>query len=93
MTRLTIDDTFITSGNLLTCCVFTLMDLADNNPYLEVRDGMEVACRRSGSKAHRMVLFNRVWRWIDPVEAEMQERDKLDKKGGLWDAIRGRNRT
>lgn len=90
--RLTLDDTFITGGNLLTCCVFTLMDMADADPYMEVKDGMEVACRRSGSKAHRMVLLNSVWRWIDPAEAEAQERDKLDQKGGLYDRIAGRHR-
>jgi hypothetical protein len=88
--RLTLDDTFVTSGNLLMCCVYTLMDMADANPYMEVKDGMEVKCRRSGNRAHNMVLLNRVWRWVDPVEAEMQERDKLSQKGGLRDRVRGR---
>lgn len=90
--RLTLDDTFITGGNLLTCCVFTLMDMADADPYMEVKDGMEVACRRSGNRAHRMVLLNNVWRWMNPVEPEAQEREKLDKKGGLYDPISGRHR-
>jgi hypothetical protein len=90
--KLTLDDTYITSGNLLTCCVYTLMDLADHNPYMEVQDGMEVQCRRSGNRAHKMVLLNGVWRWINPAEAEAQERDKLRQKGGLFDRIRGRHR-
>lgn len=89
---MTLDDTFITSGNLLTCCVFTLMDMADANPYMEVKDGMEVRCRRSGNRAHNMVLLNGVWRWVNPAEAEAQERDKLAQKGGLIDRIRGRSR-
>lgn len=90
---MTLDDTFITSGNLLTCCVYTLLDLADNNPYMEVKDGMEVSCKYSkNNRAHKMVLLNRVWRWINPAEAEAQERDKLAKKGGLFDRIRGSNR-
>lgn len=88
--RLTLDDTFITSGNLLTCCVYTLMDMADANPYMEVKDGMEVNCRRSSNRAHKMVLLNNVWRWVNPVEAEAQERDKLREKGGLLDRVRGR---
>lgn len=87
--KLTLDDTFITSGNLLTCCVYTLMDMADANPYMEVKDGMEVQCRRSQNRAHKMVLMNGVWRWINPAEAEAQERDKLDRKGGLRDFVRG----
>lgn len=90
--RLTLDDTYITSGNLLTCCVYTLMDLADADPYAEVADGMEVACRRSGNRAHRMVLLRGVWRWVNPAEAEAQERDRLDRKGSLYDRIRGRHR-
>lgn len=91
MKKMTLDDTYITSGNLLTCCVYTLMDLADANPYMEVSNGMEVKCKRSGNNyAHKMVLLNGVWRWINPAEAEAQERDKLRKKGGLIDLVTGR---
>lgn len=91
--KLTLDDTFITGGNLLTCCVFTLMDMADANPYMEVKDGMEVNCRRSANRAHKMVLMNGVWRWLNPAEAEAQERDKQAKKGGLFSHVLGRNRA
>lgn len=88
-----IDDTHVSQGNVLQCCVFTLLDLADSNPRADYGDGATVTCKFSGKNPnHKLILFNGIWRWANPKDATAEQRDKLRKEGQLYDHIRGRNR-
>lgn len=88
-----LDDTFITTGNVLRCCAETLLDLADSDPSADYGDGATVVCKFSGRNiSHKLILLHGTWRWLDPVTAAAEERDKLRKAGLLYDHIRGRNR-
>lgn len=88
-----LDDTLFGQGDLLKCCVYTLLDLADSDPTRDYGDGAVVLCKYSGhNSAHRMILLNGQWRWTNPRAAYEEERDKLRKKGGLFSRVLGRSR-
>jgi hypothetical protein len=76
---------------MLQCCAHTLLRLADSNPRADYGDGATVMCR-SGNSSHKLILFNGIWRWVNPLDATAEERDRLRKGGQLYDHIRGRNR-
>lgn len=87
------DDTAISPQNLLTCCVYTLLQMGDDKPNWEVGNGTEVDCRKSGNNySHKMILWNGVWRWINPHIVVGEESDRL-RKGGKLDRFRSRLRS
>jgi hypothetical protein len=84
------DDTLINHQNLLKCCVHTLLQIGDDNPTWEVGNGTEIHCKRSGTNyAHKMFLWNGVWRWINPAAVVGEQKEVL-RKGGFFDRNRRR---
>ena len=85
------DDTMISKQNLLQCCVFTLLQIGDDNPNWEVGNGTEVHCRKSGMNYdHKMLLLNGTWRWVNPATVIGEEKERLRKVGRLDRNRRGR---
>jgi len=89
------DDTFIQKANLLKCCVYTLLALADSSPTTDYGDGAVVQCSQkfSGKNPHhKLILLNGQWRWLNQKDAVAEQKDLLRKSGGLYSHVLGRDR-